>query len=115
MGPAMNRPPDTLLARSAHAALRAALDSDMGIEVRVVTNAPMINQAQRGRQVLYRYKKLDAAFADLHIRVSPDDPDHCLWIIRADVAVAPTPEEPHPSNLITAEDLPFDFTPSKDN
>jgi hypothetical protein len=67
------------------AVLQAASTSALGIVVR--TNNPA-----SARQKLYNFRKDlgDPTFADIHIRVSPDDSEHELWLLRHSPAAAPT-------------------------
>jgi hypothetical protein len=64
--------------------LNAALTSALGIVVRT-------NDAAKARATLYRVRKLlgDVELGQLQIRVSPDDSEHELWIIRK-TEVGPT-------------------------
>lgn len=59
------------------AILRAALDEEYGIAVH--TNDPF-----RARATLYRVRQLtaDTEFAHLTIRVSPDNTENEIWIVR---------------------------------
>ena len=75
----------TLMATQAEAVLRAAARSEFGIRVRVIAlRDDIMTPALRARQVLYRFRNELGAeeFKDLQIRLSPDDPEHRLWIIR---------------------------------
>lgn len=59
------------------AVLTAAASSTVGIVV--TTNNPT-----KARQTLYRFRKelCDPTFDDLQLRVSPDDSEHQLWVLR---------------------------------
>lgn len=59
------------------AIFRSAADASTGIVVRT-------DDAARARVMLYEARKLlgDVEFNQLMIRVSPDDTEHELWIIR---------------------------------
>lgn len=74
----------TLLASQAEAILDAATRSDLGIVVHIPDAT-----AFHAKQVLYRFRKelASGAFAHLQIWLSPDDPDHRLWIINRPTAV----------------------------
>lgn len=60
-----------------HAVLTAAASADIGIVVN--TNNPV-----KARASIYAFRKAlaDPSFADIHIRVSPNDSEHELWVIR---------------------------------
>lgn len=74
---------ETLLRRSTVAILNEALKTDYGIAVSV--HAPnMTTPSLRAKQVLYRFKNENSDFANLQIRLSPDDPDNELWIINTE-------------------------------
>lgn len=71
----------TLLALQAEAILDAASRSNVGI----IVHAPDAT-ALHMKQVLYRFRKElgNGAYRNLQIILSPDDPDHRVWIIRRD-------------------------------
>jgi hypothetical protein len=60
-----------------YAVLQAALESDIGIAVR--TNNPT-----KARQAIYNFRKElgDTIYEDIQIRVSPDNTENELWLIR---------------------------------
>jgi hypothetical protein len=66
----------TDLDHQCHAILSSAISAEHGI--RLSTNDPT-----RARQQLYRYRKAigDTSFDEVHIRTSPDDAEHELWLI----------------------------------
>ena len=74
----------SLLDIQCSAIFAAACSADIGIVVR--TDAPL-----RARQALYKFRQAvaDPAYADIHIRVSPNDPEGEIWIMRRQ-AVQPT-------------------------
>lgn len=61
----------------AAAVLYAAIETPNGIVVRT-------DNVYRARAVLYRFRKElgDLTLAELQVRISPDDPEHELWLIR---------------------------------
>lgn len=67
----------SVLELQCHAVLSAAASSELGIVIQ--TQSP-----QKARNSLYTFRKSfgDPTFNDLHIRVSPNDSEHELWIIR---------------------------------
>lgn len=83
---------NTLLAQNARQILLQALATEFGLLIRVQCADAMVTPALRARQVLYRFKKEDSDFDELHFRLDPDDPDNCLWIIRGRVVAEPETE-----------------------
>jgi hypothetical protein len=75
--------------------LNAAISATFGLVVR--TNDPY-----KARAMLYRVRKElgDTELAGLHIRVSPDDTEGSLWVIRRNSAAAF-----NISQIVTAESL----------
>jgi hypothetical protein len=61
--------------------LQAAWASPLGIVV--TTNAPL-----KARAALYDARKHDPELSMLHIRVSPNDSEHEIWIIKRQAAPA---------------------------
>lgn len=74
----------TLLADAARRILAEAACVSIGIVVHVETIGDVLTPVLRAKQVLYRFKSEDSDFANIHIRISPDDPDTHLWLIRTD-------------------------------
>ncbi len=68
-----------------HAILSAAASAAIGLVLK--TNNPA-----KARQVLYNFRTQfpDPSFADLTVRVSPDDSETELWILRKATAGNPT-------------------------
>lgn len=82
--------------------LYQALEAPLGIGLIVRTGT---ESSLRGKAILYRFRREigDPALMCLQIRLSPDDPEHELWIIRG---AGPQPEpEPEPSVNLDALDL----------
>lgn len=79
----------TFLAVHAETFLRAALAAEYGIKIRVhvVSPDPIVTPALRARAILYRFRGElgNDVYNSLQIRLSPDDPQNRLWIIRGDV------------------------------
>jgi hypothetical protein len=71
----------TLLAAGAFQILSQAAQAETGIIVEITTPVPMIAPALRAKQVLLRFKQENSDFANIQIRMSPDDPDGELWLI----------------------------------
>lgn len=63
------------------AVLRAASSAQFGVVLRT-------SNAAKARATLYRIRKDlgDVALAAIHIRVSPDDSEHELWLLRRSAA-----------------------------
>lgn len=57
--------------------LQAAASATLGLVI--TTNNPF-----KARAALYDARKGDPSLASLHIRVSPNDSEHELWIIKRD-------------------------------
>lgn len=74
----------TLLRDSVIHILREAVSRETGIVVRVESPGGMSTPVLRAKQVLYRFKSENTDFKDLQIRVSPDDPDRELWLIKTE-------------------------------
>lgn len=74
----------TLLAEIAHRILNAALEAQVGIEVLIEAPPQVMTPTLRAKQVLLRFKREDANFANLQIKLAPHDPDHRLWLIKKD-------------------------------
>lgn len=76
----------TLLSDQAARALYATLESPLGTIWRAShsTDAPMISPALRAEQILYRFRKElgDPELLKIQIRLSPDDPDHEIYLIK---------------------------------
>lgn len=72
---------DSLLAQGARNILRAAIESETGIIVKIASPVPVIAMALRAKQTLYRFKQENSDFAQIQIILSPDDPDNELWLI----------------------------------
>lgn len=72
----------TLLRDSVLNILNEAISRETGIVVRVESPGGMVTPVLRAKQVLYRFKSENTDFKNLQIRISPDDPDHELWLIK---------------------------------
>ena len=75
----------SLLRDQCAAILRSAVESRLGIQVRVLeSGGGVVTPSLRAKQILYRFRKElgDAEFQTLAIRLCPHDPDHVLWITR---------------------------------
>lgn len=83
----------TLLAQNARRILAQVINLEVGGRVKVMAR-DMIAPANRGRQVLYRFKNEDPKFSNLQIRLDPDEPNNYLWLIRTDTGlIAPAKSE----------------------
>ena len=85
----------TALELTAYNALRAAAEAEVGVVIRAEqppSSERMIAVALRAKQVLYRFRKEfgEARFLALQIRLSPDDPDNELWLIKAALSLDPS-------------------------
>lgn len=74
--------------------LEAAAALPLGLVLRT-------NDSYRARQILYRFRRDNAALRCIQIRLSPNDPDHELWLIRQEA----TAESAAESALSSAADL----------
>lgn len=72
----------TLIADNARQILLEALSSDFGIVIEIEPLEAIIAPALRAKQVLYRFKQEDIDFSNIQIRLSPDDPDRELWLVK---------------------------------
>jgi hypothetical protein len=87
----------TALELTALNALTTAADAEVGIIFRVeqAPTVEMVTPSLRAKQMLYRFRKEfgDPRFANIQIRLSPDNPDDELWLIntRAITHEAATP------------------------
>ena len=70
----------TLQADIALNVLRAAVQSQFGIRLRVDPISPVVQAASRAKQILYRFKQENSDFANLIIKFDNLDPEHYLWI-----------------------------------
>ena len=73
--------------------LYQALESENGIRVTVESPGLMVAPSLRAKQVLYRFKSENREFDCLQIRLSPDDPDRELWIIKTNDKLPPDRDE----------------------
>lgn len=76
---------NTLLAETARAILSEALNSPFGLVIEIQTppsNPPTVAPTLRAKQILYRFKNENSDFSGIQIRLSPDDPDRELWLIK---------------------------------
>lgn len=73
---------DTLLAQTARAILSAALASPFGTVVHIQPTSDLASPALRAKQVLYRFKKENADFAQIQIKFAPDSPNTRLWLVK---------------------------------
>jgi hypothetical protein len=87
------------------AILRQCLESDVGIEILVETDPSrdVVTPTLRAKQVLYRFKSQNPDYAGIQVRLSPDDPDHKLWLINTG-AKLPFGDEPL-TVLVSGDDL----------
>lgn len=78
----------TLLANQAAKALYKALECPTGAVFRAQHSGevPLITPSLRAQQILYRFRKEldDPDLLKIQIRLSPDDPDHELWLIKGE-------------------------------
>jgi hypothetical protein len=76
----------TALELAARDILEAAASSATGIRCRILTPVGIdsVTPTLRAKQVLYRFRRElgDPRYAQIQIRLSPDDPDNELWLIR---------------------------------
>jgi hypothetical protein len=73
--------------------LYEALNSPDGIRVSIESPGLMIAPTLRAKQVLYRFKRENREFDCLQIRLSPDNPDKELWIIKSSDSIPPDRDE----------------------
>lgn len=73
--------------------LYAAVAAEVGIVVRT-------ESALRAKAILYRFRQEigDPILSSIQIRLSPDDPDHELWLIKLG-AKSPEPQTLIPSKM----------------
>jgi hypothetical protein len=64
--------------------LRAAIDSELGIRVRIEPTSNTPSPTARAKQILYRYKQENSEYANLQIRFDSEDPDNFLMIIKTE-------------------------------
>jgi ClpP class serine protease len=74
----------TLLRDSVIHILREAISRETGMVIRVESPGGMVTPVLRAKQVLYRFKSENTDFKNLQIRISPDNPDHELWLIKTE-------------------------------
>lgn len=74
----------SLQSQIAYTILRAAVQSEKGIQVLIHQPPnPIPAKTQRAKSILYRFKLENAdEFANLVIRLCPSDPDNRLWITK---------------------------------
>lgn len=94
--------------RSALAALQAASDSTFGVVVEIDAFGRDINSLSlRAKGILYQVRQDYPYLKKLQVRVSPDRPDHELWLLKRDEdedsELAPKPA-PTPRPKPRAED-----------
>ncbi len=73
----------TLFDETAYHFLSEALSSDFGIKVRVIIPGhSMVTPSIRARQIFYRIRAEYPDFKPIQIRISPDDPDNQIWLLK---------------------------------
>lgn len=99
----------TLLRDSVLNILNEAISRETGIVVRVESPGGMTTPVLRAKQVLYRFKSENTDFKNLQIRISPDDPDHELWLIKTTEPLKPDFDEETPDNRPDGSPLELDI------
>lgn len=92
-------------------ALRAATNARLGVSLRIETpgGESVVTPALRAKQIIYRFRKAlgDPQFAKIQVRLSPDDPDHRLWLINtADIGFVSSEAASQQSALAEAAEAP---------
>lgn len=76
----------SILAQQAELALRAAYNSEFGVQVLCAHDLgnPVVTPSLRTKQILYRFRREigDVELLKIQIRLCPHDPNNRLWLIR---------------------------------
>jgi hypothetical protein len=80
----------TILRDQAHSILHRALESRIGIQIRILDDGkdkgdtPVVTPSLRVKQIFYRFRKEigDIELLSLQIRLCPKDPNNRLWITK---------------------------------
>jgi hypothetical protein len=80
----------TILQDQAHSILRQAVESRIGIQIKILDDGkdngdtPVVTPSLRVKQILYRFRKEigDVELLSLQIRLCPRDPNNRLWITK---------------------------------
>jgi len=76
----------TILQNQATSVLRQALESPLGIQVKINQDEgkSVVTPSLRARQILYRFRQElgDIELNQIQIKLCPTDPDHRLWLVK---------------------------------